>query len=199
MNIIVLKFNRPKFHHLCLCTLVLLSFCLFIAFVIPVHILYLSVCCFDISCTLLLALLCFSEVSILQILYFALVLYFILIVEKLKNLNLNLNSFFSPSFLFSVPFFSFFIVSFCFLCVLSCFFLHCILMFSSIILLYSTSCDSQGAYCIRHIFRGVFIFANFASRVLFANLSTRENIDLRFRHIECDLCTQYIALPRSRI
>ena len=34
-------------------------------------------------------------------------------------------------------------------------------------------------YCIRHIFRGVFIFANFASRVLVANLTTRENIYLR--------------------
>ena len=31
-------------------------------------------------------------------------------------------------------------------------------------------------YCIRHIFRGVFIFA---SRVLVANLTTRENIYLR--------------------
>ena len=38
-------------------------------------------------------------------------------------------------------------------------------------------------YCIRHIFRGVFIFANFASRVLFANLSTRENIYLRSRRM----------------
>ena len=34
-------------------------------------------------------------------------------------------------------------------------------------------------YCIRHIFRGFFIFANFASRVLVANLTTRENIYLR--------------------
>ena len=38
-------------------------------------------------------------------------------------------------------------------------------------------------YCIRHIFRGVFIFVNFASRVLFANLSTRENIYLRSRRM----------------
>ena len=37
--------------------------------------------------------------------------------------------------------------------------------------------------CIRHIFRGFFIFANFASLVLFANLSTRENIYLRSRRM----------------
>ena len=30
-------------------------------------------------------------------------------------------------------------------------------------------------YCIRHIFREGFIFANFASRVLLANSTTREN------------------------
>ena len=40
-------------------------------------------------------------------------------------------------------------------------------------------------YCIRHIFRGGFIFANFASPVLFANLTTRKNIYLRPQH-ECD-------------
>ena len=38
-------------------------------------------------------------------------------------------------------------------------------------------------YCIRHIFRGGFIFANFASLVLFANLSTHENIYLRSRRM----------------
>ena len=38
-------------------------------------------------------------------------------------------------------------------------------------------------YCIRHIFRGGFIFVNFASLVLFANLSTRENIYLRSRRL----------------
>ena len=36
-------------------------------------------------------------------------------------------------------------------------------------------------YGIRHIFRGVFIFANFASLVLFANLTTHKNIYLRSR------------------
>ena len=40
-------------------------------------------------------------------------------------------------------------------------------------------------------FAGGFIFANFASRVLFANLTTRENIYLRSGPThECDLCTQ---------
>ena len=42
-----------------------------------------------------------------------------------------------------------------------------------------TSLLMPSKYCIRHIFRGVFIFANFASRVLVANLTTRENIYLR--------------------
>ena len=38
-------------------------------------------------------------------------------------------------------------------------------------------------YTIRHIFRGRFIFANFASRVLFWNLSTHQNIYLRSRRM----------------
>ena len=50
-------------------------------------------------------------------------------------------------------------------------------------------------YCIRHIFRGVFIFANFASRVLVANLTTCEKYLPPIWTHECDLCTP----PRSRI
>ena len=49
-------------------------------------------------------------------------------------------------------------------------------------------------YCIRHIFRGVFIFANFASRVLIREfINTRKYLPPIPTH-ECDLCTQYIAL-----
>ena len=36
----------------------------------------------------------------------------------------------------------------------------------------------RAEYCIRHIFREGFIFANFASRVLFANLTTHKNMYL---------------------
>ena len=59
--------------------------------------------------------------------------------------------------------------------------------------IYMYSSEMKDAdYCIRHIFCGVFIFANFASRVLFANLTTRENIYLRSGPThECDLCVQY--------
>ena len=46
---------------------------------------------------------------------------------------------------------------------------------------------AAAGYCIRHIFCGGFILANFASRVLFANLTTRENIYLLSGPVyECD-------------
>ena len=57
----------------------------------------------------------------------------------------------------------------------------------------------QMQYCIRHIFRGVFIFANFASRVLFANLTTRENIYLRSGPThECDCVRNTVHSARAR-
>ena len=47
----------------------------------------------------------------------------------------------------------------------------------------SSKADGVSNYCIRLIFRGGFIFVNFTSRVLFANLTTRENIYLRSRRM----------------
>ena len=58
--------------------------------------------------------------------------------------------------------------------------------------------------CIHHIFRGVFIFANFASPVLFANLTIRENIYLRSRSMNATcvhntLVVQYTVHVQGRI
>ena len=53
-------------------------------------------------------------------------------------------------------------------------------------------------YCIRHIFRGVFIFANFASRVLVANLTTRKNIYLRSGRMNATQYFRHVLYYRTR-
>ena len=62
----------------------------------------------------------------------------------------------------------------------------------------SKEMQKEKKYCIRRIFRGVFIFANFASRVLVANLTTRENIYLRSARMNAT-CVRNCSPPRSRI